>query len=675
MPNPNIRFPILRRLVVKNYGLFPGQEGAGIDHSFEPGVTVITGINGLGKTTLLNMIYRLLVGPFDPYKDEEEVQLTQSRLTRLVFFNYFSKRDRGAGTRASALGEFDVGDRKLTVTRSLTDLSIASLSIDETVVQQPESLEDQIWRLCGCGSQYDFHLLVRSLLFFMEQKTPVVWNPEAQAEIFRILFLGADDASRLALLASEIQQEDSRRRNLVTALNRYKKQLQKLQPASSVAAEVASRLEDVESRMEAVESELSTFDETSNQLEGTLGANRQKLDSLKLDLEEYTRQLQHAYHYYLGSLFPNLSETAQNVFTNLVGDNGCLVCGSRVPGLALQFQKLAEDGSCPVCHTPKDQQEQTSDFKQNGAGSLREQNSRIAALKQDIKEFEDVVISETESYTVLLQRRLELEVEHRKLKRDGERLRGFLPATAEEVSRTQNYITVSEKEIGDLESSLSASLDEYTHRLNSLRSQIDDLRENLTQFFAEYAGSFLAEKCNLTFSPQKLLLGQGIERIEFPTFAVQMTSAVSPSLGTTRKEVDDVSESQKEFIDLAFRMAVLRAYEVTVRTRHGAMMVIETPESSLDSVFINNAGQMLRNWCALGENSVIATSNLNRENMIRSLLGIGRENGEGQPTHEEIRKRVLNLLALAAENAALKRHRDEYEAEFRNSTGLETIND
>ena len=87
MPNPNIRFPILRRLTVKGYALFPGQSGTGIDWSFEPGVTVIAGINGIGKTTLLNMIYRLLVGPYDPFKDDEGIQITRTRLKKLDFFN------------------------------------------------------------------------------------------------------------------------------------------------------------------------------------------------------------------------------------------------------------------------------------------------------------------------------------------------------------------------------------------------------------------------------------------------------------------------------------------------------------------------------------------------------------------------------------------------------------
>jgi hypothetical protein len=41
MPNPQLRFPILRRLIVDEYGLFPGLSGAGVDHTFEPGSSLL----------------------------------------------------------------------------------------------------------------------------------------------------------------------------------------------------------------------------------------------------------------------------------------------------------------------------------------------------------------------------------------------------------------------------------------------------------------------------------------------------------------------------------------------------------------------------------------------------------------------------------------------------------
>jgi len=47
---PNkIRFPVLRRLRVINYELFPGEDRKGLDHTFESGVTVVVGVNGLGR--------------------------------------------------------------------------------------------------------------------------------------------------------------------------------------------------------------------------------------------------------------------------------------------------------------------------------------------------------------------------------------------------------------------------------------------------------------------------------------------------------------------------------------------------------------------------------------------------------------------------------------------------
>ena len=65
---PNIALPVFRSLKVTGYELFPGADNAGIDRPILPGVTVLAGINGLGKTTLLNVMLRLLVGPFNPQK-------------------------------------------------------------------------------------------------------------------------------------------------------------------------------------------------------------------------------------------------------------------------------------------------------------------------------------------------------------------------------------------------------------------------------------------------------------------------------------------------------------------------------------------------------------------------------------------------------------------------------
>jgi rubrerythrin len=656
--------------MVDEYGLFPGLNGSGVDHTFEPGVNIIVGINGIGKTTMLNMIYRLLVGPWDAAKADDGVQLTRARLTKDKSFDYFAKRDR-TPTKGTATGEFAFGEQRLTVTRRLTDLSLIALSIDDQPVRPGPNIdvEDEIRRLSGCGRQYDFHLLVTSLLFFLEEKTPVVWEPEAQIEMFRILFLDTHAAPALSRLGTEIQQEDSRRRNMLTQLNSYKKrQMRALAASSSAEKEVKTEANELDRRADAIDRQLQELASASDKVEMTRNANRQKLEAFRLDLEEASRALEYLHHQYFASLFPSLTDTARNVLLDLVGGTGCSVCGNRAPELALRFQEIAARGECPICGSPEQGHERFVKTASFGAGGINRQNDKVTRLKEDVADLEALTAVDDEAYRNSLRRRLDLQAERDTLVDKAKQLRLLLPASEETKVEVENYIKVTEQEIAELERSVASKTIEYKERLQVLRREVEGARNNLTKSFAEYAGHFLAEDCSLIYKPRKIRLGESTEAIEFPIFAVQMTSAVSPTSGVTRFTDADVSESQKEFIDLAFRMALLRTYAETQQTS-SAMIVVETPEASLDSVFVENAGAMLRNWCRptlLGTNSIIASCNLNRENMIAALLG--SKTTEEKLPPDDINRRILNLLDVAAANAALSKHREEYVAQLQNST-------
>ena len=56
--------------------------------------------------------------------------------------------------------------------------------------------------------------------------------------------------------------------------------------------------------------------------------------------------------------------------------------------------------------------------------------------------------------------------------------------------------------------------------------------------------------------------------------------------------------------------------------------------------------------------TVIASSNLNRENMIRSLLGLGQT--RRSTPKAEIPRRVVNLLEIAAKPKSLKKEEATY---------------
>lgn len=193
----------------------------------------------------------------------------------------------------------------------------------------------------------------------------------------------------------------------------------------------------------------------------------------------------------------------------------------------------------------------------------------------------------------------------------------------------------------------------------------------------------MAETCTLTYKVDERTLFQGTTDVlvGFPLFSVKLTSGIfdSATEAPSRNSMTEVSESQKEFIDLAFRMSVISE----VANDAPSMFVVETPEASLDSVFVPRAGAMIRRF--LEENGqsryLVASVNLNREAMIPALFGVPSEfdinkfldNKDYEGISNALKQsiplskrddHIINLLVESVGNAALRKHTSEYEHEY-----------
>ena len=220
-------------------------------------------------------------------------------------------------------------------------------------------------------------------------------------------------------------------------------------------------------------------------------------------------------------------------------------------------------------------------------------------------------------------------------------------------------------------------MQEKNDALNKLSALVEQISENVTAFkdqlisdFEEKIKSFLAERCQLTYRTAPRNIGQNVSPIPllFPEFHVAMTSGVFRESGTPREESASVSESQKEFIELAFRMSVLGA----VAGSDGCSLVMETPEANLDAVFIPRAGRALNEFAmrsAVNPSNVIASSNLNGSEMIPALLGITTVPAKGRKKLPDVSKYVLNLLHFAAKSAALREFEQEYDSKLNAALG------
>jgi uncharacterized coiled-coil protein SlyX len=118
----------------------------------------------------------------------------------------------------------------------------------------------------------------------------------------------------------------------------------------------------------------------------------------------------------------------------------------------------------------------------------------------------------------------------------------------------QAAIKANRKDLNEMHNRLTVLRSRYSKQLEKARTQIEAAANDIVRTFRVYAGEFLADECVLKYEMHKRAIGQSGGVLLFPNFSVELASGVS-SVPSEREEVTEVSESQKEFIDLAFRMA------------------------------------------------------------------------------------------------------------------------
>lgn len=201
-----ISFPILQSLTIKKYGLFPASDNGMFRATFYPGPNAIIGVNGSGKTTLINIALRCITGPYNLPSPTSESELGQVR-PRVIQMTrndrqVFARRVAGGATSGTSTLAARFGAKQIQIERQLSDLSLVSYSIDgvaQTIAQDKsqgeEAFQRQIAGLLGVGSFFDVIIIFRFLIFMLEDRRALVWDPTAQRQIFRVLLLPTDRAT------------------------------------------------------------------------------------------------------------------------------------------------------------------------------------------------------------------------------------------------------------------------------------------------------------------------------------------------------------------------------------------------------------------------------------------------------------------------------------------------
>lgn len=642
--------PVLRELAVSDYLMYPGTPAKnGLQTTFEPGLTLIIGTNGLGKSTLVNLVLRMLTGPYDIRDIGTGTDLGSRNIEARALSSSerqtFAGRVRDGAESAQAQLSFTIGQHSFEIVRSLTDLGLTSYSIDAVQLEPDEvNLQKAICKASETATFGDWILLLRLLVFYFEDRRALVWDKSAQVQLLRILFLTPSLSGEWSERFREILESDSYVRNLTYIVNKEAKRAARSEKAVGSLPEIRQQLSLLSEQQQYEESRLSEASENLAPLSADKKTARLHVLRTEQALETMRRSLDRLELLEVHRAFPTGQETAQYLVSHIVTSGRCLTCSSEVPGLADKFRQRATTGLCPICASPTDRPK----HKPTDVAEMDRLRREVNALDEEL-------------HGARL-RHGKIEDEHRQLLAIIEELTNSTSERAGTINHLQRSLPPSETAVHESLKQLRAD----QARLEANRQHLDRLRASFTalqdgvnttilegasevkEAFDQYANEFLLEECALTWSLFRDRIGQGGHAIDFPAFEMELGGAGFDG-PVRRSGPDHVSESQREFIDLSFRMALVDA-----ATAGNGTIIIDAPESSLDAVFSRRAARVLTSFATSGKSKrLLVTSNLIDGNLIPELIVRNRIPSAASP-------RVVDLLSTAAPTAALDQMRQEY---------------
>ena len=652
-----VSLPILQSLDVWKYGLYPGEDPTdpGMHVLFKPGLTLVLGANGLGKSTLVTMLYRMLTGPSDISTLLRRARLGTGSLEVATLSSNrrrtFSHRVADSATQARARLMFEVNGTQVSVERNLRDLSLRSFSVGNSGLDSGEHrYQEEMARIANVPTFSDWIMLLRYIVFYFEDRRSLVWDHTAQRQLLRILFLEPDAAMRWKSREREILEADTRVRNLQAALFREERALAEQELRSKDSHETKDELEKLSDCQREDGAKLKATESTLGELEANLENSRLRYLRLEQDRESQYRELEMAKLLAVSARLPQYSESARYILTQLLTESECLVCGNHAPLASAELQQRIDESDCVICGSSIDAEKAQLPIE------LAE-----ARVYTEIESFSDLEAELEDARRNLTEARQELQ----DAVTEVQELRAKITDRSIRINAILVKLPPEESKLLDQQEELAA----LRGRLSVLKRELTDMRQSFNQvisqatatvahealavksFFDNYAREFLSEECSLSWSPRREQLGQTGPRFDFPAFDLDLGGSDFSTV-LRRRDPDDVSESQREFIDLAFRMSLVRVAE-----RDGvSSLVIDAPESSLDVVFVDRAARVLGRFGRQdGGNRLVVMSNLAAGALIPKLLGEAVGDGD-------YAERIVDLFEVGVPTAAIRNFEDDYES-------------
>lgn len=644
-----ILFPLIRGIEVRGYQLYPGRDNAGLlEQEMGTGPWIVLGVNGLGKSTLLLLMRYLLAGPVRTRAagfagEREDLQNVSNRL--------FAVRVADGAQNASGQIEVHFGKAVLRVERSLANLALtqATITASEGVTQTVKVEDDYraaVATLMGVTQFEDVIRVLDHLVFYLEARQPLIWDGAAQFELFRALLTPSLSAD-LRRLEGEIVSADSTARNLSATLYKITQRREK-------DAVKRANANDTRARIAAAQGELDSLRKAEMRLSDELDAAELERSDCNLRRKRSEQAVDDAAQAYeklkfevLRQAFAGLKPTDQYVFLKLLSDRICVACNQAAPAAADEIQSRHDESRCVICGNPRTYSDNIGSIGDALKSKSEEAFTQLEARRSELEEHKS-------QFTKASTKVQELQVELGRFRSKSEETQNLIrrlkknlpPDESLALSKEEDRISVLRNEVLSFRRERDDAERLIDELLEQLRGATERVREQLERSFYATAKPFFAENVRLVYAPRTTRIGQAGRPFEFPAFEIEMTSGAT--LGQfVRRSPDQVSLSQREYLDLIFRMVLVNVLGGGVGS-----LVIDGPEGSLDAVFASRAGDLFSLFSQKDGANIILACNIVEGDFIPYTLAGYRG--------DDRTKRVVDLISQAAPTQALASLRPEY---------------
>ena len=613
-----LNLPVVRSIGLRQFTLYMNEPE--LEVNVTDGVCCFAGANGIGKSTLLAAINFAITGivaePGRKFESPDEFLHDCAPFTRSYFDGRISESDWAV---AEVEVEMNVGEWRYTLARGFADPSelrkLEIVASDGAVLAETGNLSgfelesqyrDLLPRHMGLDSFAQAVFIQHYILSFDERRHLLLWEQRSLEECLHIVFgRSAQEAAEASELRRTIERQDSIARNRNFHARNLQRDIQELEdlleeekPENGDGGEITA--EEIEERVAKTE---VRADELASQIEAREDELRDAQQALAEAVSNHEVALGEHRELVERIVGANDDALLADVLGEAQESGRCLVCGELREGIATHLDTQIAGGGCPLCggalssHTPD------ASASEGLLEELIQCESRIEAAAQ--------ITSDTEQRIARIQSQLAEMVEERQSLFEQlenlERLRDPRNSAGDDSANPVLFRIVVLRETR--EKLLRQKADAYEKR-NAARKALHKIQGQTERRYQSAAEQFLPVFTGLAESFLGLDLNVHLE-VKKPDRLLLFTEM----RGSARRRAYQLSESQRFFLDIAFRMSLVQFGE---GTSGRSTLLIDTPEGALDIAYEARAGDMFAKYVSLGNNLLI-TANINTSQLLINL--------------------------------------------------------